>query len=485
MGIVIKQSLTNTIITFIGFALGAFNALYAYPLFLGDFHYGLTAFVLSTANLLMPFMAFGVQNTLIRFYSNFGSTNDQSAFLNLMLLLPLLIILPFFSVFYFFYEPISLLISQKNPDIFLHAWMIPIIALFMAYFEIFYAWTKVHLKSVSGNFLKEVLLRALITITLILVTTGKISGDEFMYSLLILYGLVTFVMALIAFQIRRPVFHTSLLKDKKEIFVYTLFIVFSSGVAIVLLDIDKFMIAQYVPIEQTAYYSVAIFMAISISVPMRAMHQITHPLTTSLMSNDKWNEVQELYQKSSISLQAISGLIFVCILVNLNEIYSILPQGYATGFWVVYIIGFAKYADATLGTNNSIVFNSPYYKIVVALGVALVIIMVLLNRWLIPILGLEGAALATLVSVLFYNGSKLFFVTRKMKLSPFRRVNLISFLVFIGVFLSVNFISFPLPAIVSILIKASLCTILYTSLHYYTSIVPEFNVLINKYLNKK
>ena len=33
MGIVIKQSITNTIITFIGFALGAANVLFMYPYF--------------------------------------------------------------------------------------------------------------------------------------------------------------------------------------------------------------------------------------------------------------------------------------------------------------------------------------------------------------------------------------------------------------------------------------------------------------------
>lgn len=485
MGIVIRQSFANTAVTFIGFTIGAFNALYAYPLFLGDFHYGLTAFLLSTANLLMPFMAFGVQNTLIRFYSNFGSNHDQSAFLNLMLLLPLVVILPFFCVVYFFYVPLSSLISQKNPDIYLHAWMIPIIAMCMAYFEIFYAWAKVHLKTVSGNFLKEVLLRIFITVSLVFVSTGQINGDEFLILLLILYALITFIMGFIAFRIRRPVLHTTLLKDKKDIFVYSLFIVFSSGVAIVLLDIDKFMLAQFIPIEQTAYYSVAIFMAISISVPMRAMHQITHPLTSTFMTQKKWDEVQDLYQKSSISLQVISGLLLVCILVSLTEIYTFLPKGYESGFWVVYIIGFAKYADASLGTNNSIIFNSPYYKIIVGLGIVLIALMILLNRWLIPSFGLMGAALATLIAVLFYNMSKLLFVTQKLRLSPFRKQNLWSFLILVVVFFVVNFISLPVHAFVGIVLKSLLASIIYLTLHHYASVWPEMKTLWQNILPKK
>lgn len=67
MGIVINQSIKNTIITYIGFAIGAVNALYMYPEFLGKTFYGLTGFLLSSANIIMPLMAFGVHNTLVKF----------------------------------------------------------------------------------------------------------------------------------------------------------------------------------------------------------------------------------------------------------------------------------------------------------------------------------------------------------------------------------------------------------------------------------
>ena len=68
MGIVIKQSIKNTIITFIGFAIGAINVLYMYPVFLGKEYLGLTNYVLSAANILYPILSFGIQNTLIKFW---------------------------------------------------------------------------------------------------------------------------------------------------------------------------------------------------------------------------------------------------------------------------------------------------------------------------------------------------------------------------------------------------------------------------------
>jgi len=68
MGIVLKQSLKNTVITYIGFAIGAINTLYMYVQFLGDTYYGLVGYVLSAANIMMPLMAFGVHNTLVKYF---------------------------------------------------------------------------------------------------------------------------------------------------------------------------------------------------------------------------------------------------------------------------------------------------------------------------------------------------------------------------------------------------------------------------------
>ena len=45
----------------------------------------------------------------------------------------------------------------------------------MGYFEIFYAWVKVHMQSVYGSFVKEVLLRVLISIFLFAVYFDYIS----------------------------------------------------------------------------------------------------------------------------------------------------------------------------------------------------------------------------------------------------------------------------------------------------------------------
>jgi O-antigen/teichoic acid export membrane protein len=99
----------------------------------------------------------------------------------------------------------------------------------------------------------------------------------------------------------------------KEIMIYTFFIILSGSVATLLLDIDKLMLNQYIKIENIAYYSVATYIALVISVP-RAM-QIVYPITAKLMHEEKYDELNILYKKTSVNLQVVGGFVMLCILL--------------------------------------------------------------------------------------------------------------------------------------------------------------------------
>jgi len=484
MGIVVNQSIKNTIITFIGFTIGAANALFMYTHFLGEDYYGLTAFLLSSANIMMPLMAFGIQNTLVKFYSEHQSEEEKSRFLNLVLVLPFVIIIPIFLILFLFYGETASLLSQKNPIIHDYVWMIPVIGLFMGYFEIFYAWVKVHLKSVFGNFVKEVLLRVFISIFLLAVYFDWITNVQFVYCLVFIYFTMMVIMGLVAFSVRKPQFHLKFPKEKREVIVYSAFIIFSSSIAVLLLDIDKFMIGQYIPINEAAYYSVAIFIALTISVPMRAMHQITHPITTDLMARKKHDELNDLYKKTAITLQVIGGFIMLGILTNIHQVYALLPEKYSGGVAVVFLISFSKFFDLMLGNNNSIIFNSKYYRTVLFLGLCLVGLTVSLNMYFIPNFGIEGAAIATLISIGLYSLAKFLFVVFKMDLFPFTKKTIVSLGIIALTFVVFYFWNFSFHPILNIVLKSVLISLFYWLLNYKLMISDDINGVIKGVFGK-
>lgn len=484
MGIVQRQSIKNTIITFLGFGIGAINALFLYTHFLGKLHYGIVATVLSGANIMMPLMAFGAQNTLIRFFSSYKDQKERDEFLTFMLFLPLALIVPIGLGFYILYDDISQSWIQENPTLKPFFWLIPIIGLFMAYFEVFYAWAKVHMQSVMGNFISEVLVRIIVMLLLIGVHFDWIAKDTFVYCVVLAYFAQMIAMKLYAISVKMPVFRFVIPKNVKEIIQYSFFIIVSGGVAVMLVDFDKVMIPQYKDISQNALYAVAIFISTVIAVPSRAMTQIIAPITAKLMTENKHDELNDLYKKSAINLQVIGGFIMILIFVNIKEMYQLIPEDYSGGILVVFLIGLSKFYDVLLGNNNSIIVNTKHYRTVLLFGVFTVVLMIVLNMIFIPLYGIEGSAFATLITVMIYNTIKLIYVIKKMNLYPFTFKTLESLGILVLCFVLFYFWDFPFHSIINIGLKSILVGILYVVLNYKIKISEEVNGVIETFLKK-
>jgi O-antigen/teichoic acid export membrane protein len=303
---------------------------------------------------------------------------------------------------------------------------------------------------------------------------------QFVYVTAGIYLLALLVTMFYAFYIKRPVFQFVIPANVKDILIYSFYIILSGSVANLLLDGDKIMLNQYMKIENIAYYSVATYIALVISVPSRAMHQIVYPITAKLMHQNKHDELNDLYKKTSINLQIVGGFVMLCIFVNIKQLYEIVPKDYSGGIAVVFMIGLSKYFDLILGNNNAIIFNSKYYRAVLFLGVGLVILTVVLNMIFIPLFGIIGSAFATLLSITCYSIAKLLFVVKRMHLYPFTVQTIHSIGITAVVFLLFYFWKFPINPLIAIGLKSILVTIVYISINYKFVVSPEINQTLDK-----
>lgn len=485
MGIVINQSFKNTITTYLGFGLGAINTLFLYTEFMSDTYYGLVAYILSTANIMMPLMAFGVHNTMIKFYSTFKTKNSQNSFMTLMLLLPLALTIPIGIVGYFGYETIADCLTQKNTIVNDYLWYIFITAFAMAYFEVFFAWVKVQMKTVFGNFMKEVFHRVGTMILLFALFLEWLTIEQFLMGLVGVYVLRMFAMLLNAFYIRLPVFRFHKIDKLSSILKYSSLIIIAGSIATMILDIDKFMLNNYIEIEKVAYYSVAVFIATVIAVPQRAMHQIMMPLTAKFINENNKVELNDLYVRSSLTLYIVSGFIFLLIVLNIKELYHIIPQEFSGGILVVFLISIAKLYDNLLGNNNAILFNSDYYRMVLVFGVILAISAVVLNMILIPLYGINGSAVATLIAVVVYNTIKVIFVKIKFKMQPFTAQTMKITIVLIVCVLTFYYWEFPFNPFLNILLKSTAVGLVYAFLIHRLKVSNDISEMLVKYLKLK
>jgi len=102
MGIIAKQSLYNMISIGVAFLIGALNMLFLYPTYPGKEFQGLVVALLANSNLIQPFISFGVQHTLIKFFSSSKDKEEQDRLLWFVLLFPLLILIILIPLYFYF-----------------------------------------------------------------------------------------------------------------------------------------------------------------------------------------------------------------------------------------------------------------------------------------------------------------------------------------------------------------------------------------------
>lgn len=485
MGVIINQSAKNLFTTYLGFGIGAINTLFLYTNFLTPEYYGLVGFLLSAANLIWPLMAFGVHNTLVKFYTSYDSKEQQDKLLSVILFLPLGISLILGLIGYFSYGLLLDYFSDSNELIKPYIWMIFLIAVATAYFEIFFSWSKINYQSVFGNFMKEVFHRACVSLLLIAVYFDILTVEGFVYALSGVFVLRTIAMKLYAFRLYFPRISLSFPENKSFILKYSALILIAGSVAMVLLDLDKVMIERFLPIEQVAVYGIAVYISSVIGVPSRAMHQITYPLTATLLNKKDKKGLLDLYEKSSLNLLIISGLIFLVIVTNIHQLYELIPKDYQISFSIVIIISLVKLYDNLLGNNNSILFNSDYYRLVLGIGVFLAVLAFVLNLIFIPKFGIFGAALATFLAFAVYNTAKLVVVYRKFRIQPFTIETFYGMILILVFSVGFYFWDFNINPVVNIILKSLLIGLAYVGIIYFLKLSPDINKLIKKYLKLK
>lgn len=486
MGIVLKQSFKNTLILFLGFAIGAINVLFLYTHFLQENYFGLITFLLSSANILLPLVSLGMQHSIIKFFSNYKTKLEKDSFLTTTLLLPLLVIIPLGILGTYFYETIATWLSSENHLIKKYTFLIFFVAVFMGYFEVFYAWTKVQFKSVFGNFIKEIFARVCITILLFSVYFNWITNQQFIYAVTVVYGIRALIMLVFALMVYKPTFQFKLPYNLKEIISFSIYILVAGSAAGILLEIDKFMIPQMEKLPEVAYYAVGIYIASVIAIPARAMQQITSPIIAKGMNENKLDEISKLYKQSSINLLVVGGLFFLLINLNINELYQIIdkPQ-FAKGVWVVLIISFAKVMELALGTGNAILVNSKFYKLFFYISLAMALSVIVLNHWLIAIMGINGAALATFIVVVVYGVIKIIVIKIKLNIQPFSIKTIQLILVISILFIGFRLINFNFNPVINIGLKSLIIVVIYLIIMNKMKISNDISELIVKYLIKK
>jgi O-antigen/teichoic acid export membrane protein len=195
------------------------------------------------------------------------------------------------------------------------------------------------------------------------------------------------------------------------------------------------MIGNYLNLTDVAVYGPSFFLATAIMVPSRSMAAIINPIVAKTWVEDSMDELNELYKKSSIAPFTLSIFLFLIIWFNIDLIMKFYGATFGKGKYVFLFIGLGNLMNIVTGINGAIINTSKFYKIDLFFQILLVVITITMNIVLIPVYKINGAALATGLTIIIYNSLKLLYVHKKLKVHPFTSKTLIVSLVGLGFFI--------------------------------------------------
>ena len=483
MGTIAKQSFYNSVSIALAFLLGGVNTVYLYPTHMGSALQGLVVALLALSNLVQPFISFGVQYAVIKFYSSCETKEEKDKLLSFSLILPLVVFILLLIITFFFHHQITDFIASENQEMGKYAYLILAVAFSTALFEVFYNWLRIQLYSVFGNFLKEFFPRALIFTLLMIYAFGGIDLDGFIMALILGYYIRLFLVVVYSLIKYTPKFSFALPLEFKSILRYSLLIFMSGTAASLILDIDKSMISNILTVENVAYYSVAIFIAAVIEFPGRAMFQIISPLVAKALNDDDTPTLIKLLKKSANNLLLVSGLLFLLINLNLNDFYAWVNLGdYTVALEVVLIVSMGKLFSMSLGCLNNIITNSKYYVYVFWFSIISAVLAVVLNLYLIEWYGIIGAAYATLMVIVLINFLKILLVQLRFKINPYSNKTFLSLGIVLLLYLTISEMSFDYAPFVALVLRSTLITVAFSLLAYLLRLTDDVQQFLVKIL---
>nr|MBC8266555.1 polysaccharide biosynthesis C-terminal domain-containing protein [Flavobacteriales bacterium] len=204
--------------------------------------------------------------------------------------------------------------------------------------------------------------------------------------------------------------------------------------------LDMLMIGVLLDLEQVAFYTLAFYIGSVIKVPGKSIVSISVPLLSKAWEEQDFKQIQTIYSKSSINQLIVGGIFFLCVWINIDAIFSILPEKFSHGKWVVMYIGLAQLFNVATGVNGAIIVNSKYYRYDLITNVLLVFFTIVTNYILIPIYGIDGAAMATALSVFLFNLIRLILIKVKMGIQPFSLKSVYTILIFLIIYILISYL---------------------------------------------
>ena len=420
MGIIAKQSIQGTIVTYLGVAVGFVTTFFVLTRFLTAEEIGLARVLVDAATLFIGLAQLGTSSSIIRFYPHFKasrqggedvkSENIEHGFFFWTLIVPLIGFALFTAIYCACHEPLSQWFGEKSPLFVEYYYMVLPMAFFMLYQTVFETNANVRMHIVVPRAVRELITRIGLLVVYMLYAFGVVNLDGFVVALCGVYAIAMLCNIIYLFSLGqvslRPDWQFLRNNPKliKQYALYTGFLLVSAVASVLAPTLSSFFITAEMGLSYTGIFAIATYIAVMVSIPYRSVTAIAAPQLATAIKHNNHSEITHLVQQVSSNLLLIGGMILCAIWLNIDLIFHILPNGeiYTPARSVVLILGTSQLFIAVCSFTSSALNYSRYYAFSLLFSFTLTVLSILLNNLLIPRFGMEGAAMSNLIAYAIY-----------------------------------------------------------------------------------
>lgn len=412
MGVIAKQSIRGTIVTYLGIAVGIITVFFVQTRFLTTEEIGLARVLIDAATLFIGLAQLGTNASVIRFYPYFREKNSEEdhGFFFWALVVPFIGFALFACIYWACSVPLGEWFGDKSPLFVEYYYFVLPIAFFMLYQTICESTCNVLMHIVVPRAVRELVVRVGMLAIYLLYAFGVLSMDGFVIAICVNYAIAALINIAYFFSLQhinlRP--DWAFLKNNKSLvrryLTYTGFLMLSAVTTVLAPTLSSFFVTAKMGLDTTGIFAIATYMAVMVSIPNRSVAAIASPQLARAIKEQNREECSLLIRQVTRNMLLIGGFILLLMWVNIDLIFHILPNGatFGTAKNVVLILGVSQLVLATFTICLTALNYSKFYAISLLLSLILTVSAILLNNYLIPIYGMEGAALSNLLSYSLY-----------------------------------------------------------------------------------
>ena len=412
MGVIAKQSIRGTIVTYLGIAVGVVTTFFVLTRFLTTEEIGLARVLIDAATLFIGLAQLGTTSSIIRFYPYFRekASDEDHGFFFWALVVPFIGFVLFALIYWACHVPLGAWFGDKSPLFVEYYYFVLPIAFFMLYQTICESSSTALMHIVVPRAVRELIVRVGMLTIYLLYAFRVLSLDGLVIGICVNYAVAALINICYFFSLKRISLRPdwNFLRENKSLIrrylTYTGFLIISALTSVLAPTLSSFFVTAKMGLDSTGIFAIATYMAVLVSVPNRSVNAIASPQLARAIKEDNQEECSILIKQVTRNMLLIGGFILLAIWINIDLIFHILPNGatFATAKNVVLILGVSQLVLGTFSICISALNYSRFYAFSLLLSLVLTVSALLLNNYLVPLYGMEGAALSNLLSYGLY-----------------------------------------------------------------------------------